>query len=549
MLMRHKSILIYAAFALLFSGCTRNDGKSSDPLSPPVPGSGESGTIEFLISFAPWDSAVEKSAVQSALDRATAYVSDSAGKSIVEKNLEIADGRAKGSITVEARDSLRVAVAFFEGDTVCYLGEDPVVNVSPRGSTTAEILEYYMGTEVSAPDSASAGQSYTISWLSRPFTDWYELQESRKPDFSDSWTVYSGKDTTRVIDAKTKADALTTYYYRARVVTKYGPGPWHGTGKTGIAGDEGIIIIDFQLPPETPPGGSALTLTAPAGGEVFTAGSVQNITWKASGISKIKIEYSKDLGMTWLPLAASLDAATGTWPWTLPNESIPGCLVRIADASNPKTAVQTGLPFSIVIQADPQAILVTAPNGGETLAAETTREITWTSRGVNKLNVEFSRDGGKTWIGLGINIAAAAGKFSWNIPNLPSTDCVVRLRASADSLIADTSDQKFTITATVPSITVLSPNGGETFDGYSYIPVTWSSTGVSLVKIELSLDNGVTWKNIISANSPSWQVNRVEFYYRDPEFSTQCLFRVRNYSQTSPSDHSDRTFTLKEVIQ
>ena len=536
------SLIVLFGLIIAF-GC----GKDHSPLDSGDSDLKATGEIAFEVTYAPWRPFTAKSAADDSIDRATAYVYDSGNKELVKQNLEIADGRASGKLVVTAQKNLRVVLGFFKGEIVDYLGET-TVDVPARGSVTALLTEQYMGTAISAPDSALVGQDYQISWMTRPFVQWYEVRESLSPDFTDTWPIYNGADTTFTITAKNEYEALKTYYYGARAVTLYGPGPWHGRGSTGIAGEDGTIIIDVPLPPDTPPGGAALKLTSPVGGEVFTAGAVRNITWTSSGVNRIKIEYSNDLGMTWLLLAASLDAKAGSWSWTLPSESIPACLVRITDASDPDVVSKTVLPFSVMTQTTQQTLFLSVPNGGETYAAETTHDIIWTSRGVDKVDVEFSRDSGKTWIYIAMNIAAAAGKFAWNVPDLPSASCFIRVRASSDSLISDISDQKFTLTTTAPSVTVLSPNGGETFEGYTYIPISWNSTGIDNVQIEYSTDGGSTWKTGPSTTTQSWQVNKCEWFSVN-ESSTRCMIRVRDYGQSYASDASDRPFTLNQITR
>ena len=536
-------ILILLSGLAIFWGC----GKDRSPLDSGKNESGETGAINFEVTYAPWKPLAAKPAAEDSIDRATVWVYDENNTELLTQNLEIGDGRAKGSLTVRAQKNVRVTLGFFRGETVDYLGET-VVDVPARSSVTAHIIEQYMGTAITVPDSALVGQDYQISWMSRPFVQWYEVMESLSPEFGDSWSIYNGADTTFTVAAKGEYEALKTYYYRARAVTVYGPGPWHGQGNIGINGEDGTIIIDIPLPPDVPLGGSAIKLTSPVGGETFTAGSIRNIEWTSSGVSRVKIEYSRDLGMTWLLLAASLDAATGSWPWTLPSESIPACLVRVSDAADPKIVSKTLLPFSIMPQTSPQTLILAIPNGGETFAAETAREIVWTSRGVDEVNVEFSRDGGKTWISLAMNISATPGKFAWNVPDLPSTSCFVRVRSAADTLVSDASDQKFTLTTTAPSVTVLSPNGGETFDGFSYIPITWKSTGIDNVQIEYSTDGGTTWKTGPYAATQSWQVNQSEWFSVN-ESSTRCMIRIRDYGKSYASDASDLPFTLNQITR
>jgi len=93
----------------------------------------------------------------------------------------------------------------------------------------------------------------------------------------------------------------------------------------------------------------------------------------------------------------------------------------------------------------------------------------------------------------------------------------------------------------MPSITVYSPNGGESLKGGSTHGITWTSAGtVGPVRIEFSTNNGSTWSVIANsaANSGSyaWQVPSV--------FSQKCLIRISDASNSGIADLSDDTFAV-----
>ena len=100
---------------------------------------------------------------------------------------------------------------------------------------------------------------------------------------------------------------------------------------------------------------------------------------------------------------------------------------------------------------------------------------------------------------------------------------------------------KLTTTSPTPTITVTSPNGGESWNAGSTHTITWSGTGsVGNVKIEYSTNNGSSWSTITSSTtndgSYSWTVPGVS--------SSQCLVRISE-TDGSPSDTSNSVFTIK----
>ena len=106
---------------------------------------------------------------------------------------------------------------------------------------------------------------------------------------------------------------------------------------------------------------------------------------------------------------------------------------------------------------------------------------------------------------------------------------------------SDTSDGVFTMILP-PSITVTSPNGGESWTRRSTRTITWTGTGnVGNVDIRYSSNGGSTWELIVSStpNSGSFQwslpnVNKTK---------TECLVKVTAVNG-SAEDTSDAFFTI-----
>lgn len=89
------------------------------------------------------------------------------------------------------------------------------------------------------------------------------------------------------------------------------------------------------------------------------------------------------------------------------------------------------------------------------------------------------------------------------------------------------------------SVTVTSPNGGESWAGGSVHNVTWTSSGITNVKLEYTLD-GTTWSTITastaaSAGSYAWTV--------PASSSTSAKVRVTD-TASAASDASDAAFTI-----
>jgi len=95
------------------------------------------------------------------------------------------------------------------------------------------------------------------------------------------------------------------------------------------------------------------------------------------------------------------------------------------------------------------SITVVAPNGGEKWEAGTQHNITWTGQGIDNYDVkiEYSTNNGAiyTFVAYKTN-HGTSGSYSWTVPNIPSTQCLVRLSVLLPPEISDVSDAVFEIT-------------------------------------------------------------------------------------------------------
>jgi len=175
-------------------------------------------------------------------------------------------------------------------------------------------------------------------------------------------------------------------------------------------------------------GQPSITITAPNGGEVWLAGSTQNIEWTASGVSDVSIRFSEDDGQTWITIADTVDDTSPNWlsyPWSVPTFASSECLIRIQEyISGSPSAVSAGT-FEIRYP-----ITIVAPNGGEDWVVGTTQNIVWSTIGVDDVSIELSTDVGTTWDTIVDTIDdtdADWGSYPWLVPDIESTMCVIRI--------------------------------------------------------------------------------------------------------------------------
>ncbi len=204
----------------------------------------------------------------------------------------------------------------------------------------------------------------------------------------------------------------------------------------------------------------SLHLTSPNGGETWAAGSNQNITWTTTGtVANVKIEYSTNAGTSYTTIMASTPNS-GSYAWAVPNMPSVTCLVRVSDAANAAINDSSNASFSIVVGPS-GALTVTSPNGGESWAAGSSQNITWTTTGtVANVKIEYSTNNGANWTPI-VASTANLNSLPWTVPNTPATTCLVRISDAANAAIIDVSNAVFTIT----SAAIVKENLLGTWDG------------------------------------------------------------------------------------
>jgi hypothetical protein len=161
--------------------------------------------------------------------------------------------------------------------------------------------------------------------------------------------------------------------------------------------------------------------------------------------------------------------------------------IRIKSSSNALlTSIQ--VPIKIVSATIQPSISVVSPNGGETYRFGDTLNVRWGSGDVNKVHINLTNVSTNYTLNIAENYSASTGYFNWTISSNLS-----RLIAGNQYKITiwdadagftgvnDVSDNYFTISSatTQPSITVISPNGGETYQVGNRLDVKWNSQGLS----------------------------------------------------------------------
>jgi len=283
-----------------------------------------------------------------------------------------------------------------------------------------------------------------------------------------------------------------------------------------------------------------LKLLSPVGGEVWEAGTFQNITWNGNAVNFVKIEFTTNNGIDWNTMVDSV-RGTGSYAWSLPNINSTQCKVRISDATDGNPSDVSNSVFTIKPVA---TISVTAPLAGDVFVAGDPVNITWTSTGVEKVKIEYTNDNGITdldWHTL-VDSTPSNGVYVTSF-SVPTNQYRIRISDARSGSPIAYSNGVFTISPQpVRTITVITPNGGENWLVGTTNEIRWTSTNIDSVKLEFSIDGGANW-NTIASHVPSnglynWTVPNTDFR------SDLCLIRVSNTKLGTPSDISDNYFSI-----
>jgi len=164
---------------------------------------------------------------------------------------------------------------------------------------------------------------------------------------------------------------------------------------------------------------------------------------------------------------------------------------------------------------DPTA-RVLSPNGGEFWYAGHTHDIMWYATddvGVTSVDLWCSTDGGQSYPHFIATGEANDGTFEWTVPFTASDRCRVKVVAwDGDGHSGeDVSDADFTIALPVPTVTVLSPNGGEEWLVGQEYDLRWQATddvAVTSVDLYYSTDGGQSYPHLIATGEANDGVYR-----------------------------------------
>ncbi len=314
-------------------------------------------------------------------------------------------------------------------------------------------------------------------------------------------------------------------------------------------------VLDWLFPADVTPPTAAVV--SPDGGEVLDACGSSAVTWTASddvGVTSVDLYWSDDPAeLVWQPIATGLPN-TGSAVWTRSGVFADSARVKVVahDAAGLQGVDFSNAAFTLAALAPPSAS-VAAPNGGEAFPAGSVVPVSWsmsdTCAGIDSTRVFASLDGGGSWSWVG-TVPAPDTVFAWSTPAMVTDSVLVRVEVHAASGLTgvDESDALFSLAdATPPTVSLIAPDGGESFGTGNAVPVDWSASddaGVDHLDLYYSTDDGGSWTAMATgeANSPP-------FGWTAPDLPS-TLYRVRVVAfdalGNSAADTSSASFTVAD---
>lgn len=272
---------------------------------------------------------------------------------------------------------------------------------------------------------------------------------------------------------------------------------------------------------------SKITILSPNGGEVYKAGDKITITWNSKDTfeKQVVIGLVDSSGVSYMITPDNI-YDSGSYTWTIPSKlSVGGeggmsdlsfgknFKIVMSDDGSPRAYDISDNLFTINSATTTPLITVLSPNGGESYNAGDKFTIRWKTENIPSnasiyILIDDGRIGGE-YTSIPVN---NTGSYIFDLQgyNTGKKFKVFATYIGSSPYTIDSSDSNFTINSatTIPSITVVSPKGGEIYTAGQKVTIKWTSSNVENVEISMAQgghDMGHLSENSIPASLGSFQ--------------------------------------------
>jgi hypothetical protein len=191
---------------------------------------------------------------------------------------------------------------------------------------------------------------------------------------------------------------------------------------------------------------------------------------------------------------------------------------------------------------------VTSPNGGEMLRSGRTYLVTWQASGAaQQFRIQFSIDGGKTWVKVADGVVGSS--YLCQVPTLNKNNktSLVRIIAfdlSGERVDEDKSDSVFRIDV----VRIIAPVAGDRLTVHTLVGIDWeinkTKTPVDKVLLHYTSDGGATW-NWLATVTPQ---RRSLAWWVPKRPSSSCKIKVTLLDSSGGVIEYDRTNGFFSIV-
>lgn len=375
---------------------------------------------------------------------------------------------------------------------------------------------------VSSPSSGETwykGESYTIRWDSENAGSYVKIQYKLGSSY---YTIISSTYNDGSYSWLIPSTLSSSSSYQIKITS---------TSDSSIYGHSGYFSI----------GERSITITSPSGGETWYRGETYTITWTSENAgSHVRIQYKIGYNTYYYTIVSST-SNDGSYEWAIPNSLSLSSQYKIKITSYTYSNVYD---ISEYFSIDQRYIDVESPSRYDKWYPNETYTITWDSENAgNHVDIRLYKNGVYcTTIASNQN---NSGSYIWTVPSIFSSDSdyTIEIRSKEYSSVYDYSDE-FSIGGR--SITIASPNDGETwYKGESYT-ITWESENAGpYVDIELYKDGErylTIDSNVENSGIYFWEI------LSNPPSGSSYQIKITSSSYSNVYAYSEGNFTIEETF-
>jgi len=212
---------------------------------------------------------------------------------------------------------------------------------------------------------------------------------------------------------------------------------------------------------------------------IYRSGTSDLIRWSQVGLDNVRFEFSSNDGSSWISVSSSVDANTGQVSWVVPaGVTTKTAVVRMLDIQTGDEMARSGnfkvLTGNVDIL-DPMSKFMPG----------TIERVRWTTD-ITNFDLQYSLNGGVTWMDAAKGVQAAKGWFDWTVPMANTLEAKLR------AILVNDADMEYdrTINFTIGNPTSVGQAKGEGFTITEVTPNPLMKNGI--VKVMNSVPQSVS---------------------------------------------------------